>query len=108
MRLLVLLIVLFASLPISAAQPLPIHATITGADDVFPISFWCGPPRKFVTVERYQQVKDAGFTFIMPDGVGGNEPELQRKILDTAQQVGLKAFIDDQRMPRGIKGNPEA
>jgi hypothetical protein len=107
-RLLTLLL-LVALFPFAARadSPQPIHTIITGAPDVFPISFWCGPPRKFVSVERYQQVKEAGFTFIMPDGVGGNEPELQRKILDTAQQVGLKAFIDDQRMPRAIKGNEQ-
>jgi hypothetical protein len=104
---LLLLVSLIAPHARAADAPQPIHAIITGASDVFPISFWCGPPRKFVTVERYQQVKDAGFTFIMPDCVGGNEPELQRKILDTAQEVGLKAFIDDQRMPRAIKGNEQ-
>jgi hypothetical protein len=108
MPLLVLILLVLFPVSARAAEPTSVHVTITGADDVFPISFWCGPPRKFVTVERYQQVKDAGFTFIMPDGVGGNEPELQKKILDTAQQVGLKAFVDDQRMPRAIKGNVEA
>lgn len=91
-----------------AAESMSVAEVVTGVTDVFPISFWCGPPRNFVTVERYQQVKDAGFTFIMPDCVGGNEPELQKKILDTAQQVGLKAFVDDQRMPRGIGGSDEA
>jgi hypothetical protein len=107
MRPLVLMLLLGA-VPAHAAEPRSIHATITGSDDVFPISFWCGPPRKFVSVERYQQVKNAGFTFVMPDCVGGNEAELQHKILDTAHKVGLKAFVDDQRMPRGTSGNPEA
>lgn len=110
MRFLALLMFLATLHPLArAAEPSrSIHATITGSDDVFPISFWCGPPRKFVTVERYQQVKDAGFTFLFPDGVGGNEPQLQKKILDTAQAVGLKAFIDDQRMPRAISGSENA
>jgi len=115
MRILAPLVVLFAaplpavaSLPASAPTTRPIHEIVTGSPDVFPISFWCGPPRNFVNVERYQQIKDAGFTFIMPDGVGGHEPELQKKILDTAQQVGLKAFITDNRMPHGIAGSAEA
>ena len=108
-KLTLVLLLLLAQASVRAAEPsCSINAIITGSDDVFPISFWCGPPRKFVTVERYQQVKDAGFTFIFPDGVGGNEPELQKKILDTAQAVGLKAFIDDQRMPRAINGSAEA
>jgi hypothetical protein len=107
-----LLLVLLFLVPlhqvVGAAEPKPIHEIVTGAPDVFPISFWCGPPRNFVTVERYQQVKDAGFTFIFPDCVGGNEAPLQHKILDTAHKVGLKAFVDDSRMPRGINGSAEA
>lgn len=70
--------------------------------EVFPISFWCGPPPAFVTQERYQQIKDAGFTYIMPDCAGGSTPEGNQKILDTAQQVGLKAFLFDPRMPHGV------
>lgn len=70
--------------------------------EVFPISFWCGPPSEFVTEERYQQIKDAGFTYIMPDCVGGSTPQDNQKILDTAEKVGLKAFLRDPRMPRGV------
>ena len=50
------LLLLLAMLPLTAAaaEPCSVHATITGSEDVFPISFWCGPPRDFVSVERYQ------------------------------------------------------
>ena len=59
-------------------------------------------PPKFVTEARYQQIKDAGFTYIMPDRVGGSTPAGNQTILDTAQQVGLKAFLSDPRMPHGV------
>lgn len=70
--------------------------------EVFPISFWCGPPPEFVNEERYQQIKDAGFTYIMPNCAGGSTPEGNQKILDVAEKVGLKAFLLDPRMPRGV------
>src|SRR5256885_11424307 len=34
--------------------------------DEFPISYWCGPMPEFATLERYKEIKDAGFTFVMP------------------------------------------
>ena len=70
--------------------------------DVFPIGFWCGPPPEFVTVARYQQIKDAGFTHVTPSCAGGGSIEQNRNVLDTAQEVGLEAFIYDSRMPIGV------
>src|SRR5262249_6407857 len=32
----------------------------------FPIGFWCGPPDKFVTPERFKQIAAANFTFTFP------------------------------------------
>jgi hypothetical protein len=70
--------------------------------DVFPISFWCGPPPEFVNLEQYQRIKDAHFTHIMPSCTGGGSPEHNRTILDIAQKTGLKVFIHDSRMPVGV------
>jgi hypothetical protein len=69
--------------------------------DEFPISYWCGPMPEFATLERYKEIKEAGFTFVMPM-CAGTSVELNRKILGFCQEVGLKAFIADDRMPVGV------
>jgi len=75
--------------------------------DDFPISFWCAPPEKFVNVEEFQKIKDAGFTLIMPP-CSGTTVALNHKILDTAKEVGLRAFVMDSRMPMSISGVADA
>ena len=82
-----------------AEGPATTERSSTWRPEKFPISFWCGPPPKFVNEEQYQRIADAGFTLIMPSCSGGGTPEENRKVLDTAQAVGLKAFISDGRMP---------
>jgi hypothetical protein len=69
--------------------------------DEFPISYWCGPMPEFATLERYREIKEAGFTFVMPM-CAGTSVELNRKILGYCQEVGLKAFVADGRMPIGV------
>lgn len=69
--------------------------------DQFPISYWCGPPEEFVTLDRFKEIKEANFTYVFP-ACGKASPELNHKILDLAQQVGLKAFIKDPQMPRSM------
>lgn len=69
--------------------------------DEFPISYWCGPMPEFQTLERYKEIKEAGFTFVMPM-CAGTSVEMNRKILGYCQEVGLKAFIADGRMPLGV------
>jgi hypothetical protein len=73
--------------------------------DGFPISYWAGPPKEFTTIERYKEIKDAGFTFVMPP-VGATTVELNKQILDLCGQVGLKAFIQDPRMPLAVNTDP--
>lgn len=74
----------------------------------FPVSFWCGPPEPYITAERYREVAAAGFNLLMPPCEGASTPERNRKILDTAKATGLKAFLQDQRMPLAITGQPDA
>jgi hypothetical protein len=69
--------------------------------DEFPISYWCGPMPEFATLERYREIKDAGFTFVMPM-CAGTSVEMNLKILRFCQEVGLKAFVADGRMPVGV------
>jgi hypothetical protein len=74
----------------------------------FPISFWCGPPDNFITVERYKEIAAAGFNYVMPPCEGQATPERNKKILDTAKAAGLKAFVQDERMPVSMTGVPDA
>ena len=74
----------------------------------FPITFWCGPPEPFITVEQYRRITDAGFTVVMPPCEGAATPARNRKILETAKTTGLKAIIGDSRMPLSLSGHPEA
>ena len=55
-----------------------------------------------MTVERYQQVKDAGFTHVMPNCVVSGTIEENRRVLDTAEEVGLRAFVHDLSLPIGV------
>ena len=74
----------------------------------FPISFWCGPPEPFITTEQYRQIAAAGFTVVMPPCEGDASVARNHKILETARMTGLKAVIQDSRMPLSIAGNPAA
>ncbi len=74
----------------------------------FPISFWCGPPEPYITTDQYRQIAAAGFTVVMPPCDGEATVARNHKILDTARAAGLKAFIQDTRMPVSITGSPMA
>jgi hypothetical protein len=74
--------------------------------DTFAIGFWCGPPGKFTTIERYQEIKDAGFNVVFPPCSGATN-ETNHKILDYCQQLGMKAFIGDSRIPPGGATDPK-
>ncbi|HZZ42907.1 MAG TPA: hypothetical protein VFE58_08205 [Tepidisphaeraceae bacterium] len=69
--------------------------------DVFPVTYWCGPPAKFTTLERYKEIKDANFSYAFPI-FGPATVEDNLKQLDYCQQVGLKAFIYDSRMSTSL------
>jgi hypothetical protein len=74
--------------------------------DDFVISYWCGPPAKFTTLERYQEVKDAHFTVAM-NPCGGMTVADNRKMLDYCQTVGMKAIVMDSRMIFSIGNSAE-
>src|SRR5689334_14768287 len=74
----------------------------------FPITFWCGPPDAFITVEQYKRIRDAGFTIVMPPCEGEASVARNHKILEAARMTGLKAVLADSRMPLAITGNPKA
>ena len=89
----------------SAAGRGTTSATATWEPEVFPISYWSGPPKQFNTRERYQEIADAGFTYAMQGPEGGGTPEDNKLTLDHCQAVGIKAFLWDSRMPNAIGGD---
>jgi hypothetical protein len=99
--LLILLIIPLSTWAAPASQPAFVPPW---GEDVYPISLWCGPPTKFVTVERFKQMAAAGFTVAMPS-CDGASPETNRKILDSAEAAGIKSFVMDGRIPYAISGS---
>jgi hypothetical protein len=96
--------VVFLLSAVASAQPSTSAPTTSAWNPKdFPISFWCAPDGENTNLERYQQVKDAGFTFVMPP-CSGATVENNHKILDLCKQVGLKAFIQDSRVVLAGKG----
>ena len=87
-----MLFALIASLAVAETS-----ARANDSTEQFEVSYWLGPPEKFTTLERYREIKDAGFTIAFPP-LHTTTVELNRKILDLCHQVGLKAMIADQRM----------
>jgi hypothetical protein len=82
---------------ISLCLTLIVSAARAAEPEQFEISYWLGPPEKFTTLERYREISDAGFTIAFPPLITPSV-EMNRKILDLCEQVGLKAMIADPRM----------
>lgn len=70
----------------------------------FTLSYWCGPPAKFLTLERFKEVKEANFTLAFPP-CGGLTVEQNLKMLDFCQRLGMKAVVGDSRMVRSLGGS---
>jgi hypothetical protein len=76
------------------------------APDEFPISYWCGPPEKFVTQECYNEIRAANFTIAFP-ACGGATAELNHRLLKYCKRAHLKAFIIAPGMPQAMS-TPES
>lgn len=87
---------------VDAPRVAPRVAPKAWAPTEYPISFWEGVPPEALTRARFQEVKDAGFTYVNPPINFGDTPEYNRKALDLCRQVGLKAFIIDKRIPMSL------
>jgi hypothetical protein len=93
---------LFALARTSVGAEPAARGTAKWEPEAFPISFWCGPPGKYVTAERFKEIAEAGFTFAMPSCEGSLMPDENKRLLDYARAAGIKAFISDARMPHGL------
>jgi hypothetical protein len=61
----------------------------------FPIGVFWPPPPLQTTVERWQEMKDAGFTYVHTNNYLYADHYIQRHALGIADQVGLKVLVDD-------------
>jgi hypothetical protein len=60
----------------------------------FPIGIFWPPPPQQTTIERYQEIKDAGFTFVIT-GNYLNDNYIINWALSQADAVGLKVLVSD-------------
>ncbi|SEE27447.1 hypothetical protein [Ruania alba] len=89
--------------PVAAAHAAPDSAASetgsTGgpilADDRFPIGIFWPPPPLQTTVERYQEIADAGFTFVHGGNYTYADVHINHHQLAVAEQAGLHVLVDD-------------
>lgn len=93
-----------ASVPASAAAPAAacVDLPLVGGSE-FPIGVFWPPPPYQTTVERYGEMRDAGFNFVIT-GNYVDDQAIIRHTLAIAEQVGLKVLVssdpDVQNMAR--------
>ena len=99
-----------------AALPRPSRAqTIAGAPEVsailtggeYPIGIWWPPPPAETTVERYQQIADAGFNFVI-DGNGVFNDTTNQVALQAAAASGLRFLLTDKTLQNRIRDGATA
>lgn len=66
------------------------------------ITYWYGPPRKFLNADTYEDVKNAGFTLAGPMESTGSSVEENLKFLDICREKGMKACIYDKRIDQAM------
>jgi hypothetical protein len=75
--------------------------------DDFIIIGYSGPPDGEVTLERYQEIADAGIDILVP-GNGAFNREQNLRAMNLAEQVGLKIIpVDARVMPFNLKPDVE-
>ncbi|MEN8157155.1 MAG: hypothetical protein ABFS10_09395 [Bacteroidota bacterium] len=78
-------------------------STEPGLTDDFVIMAYSGPPLEEVTLERYQEIADAGIEYLVP-GNGTFNLEQNLKALELAEQVGIGIIPIDMRfLPFALK-----
>ena len=66
----------------------------------YPITYWYGIPEAFVCRERLQEAKEAGFTVIECR----YSKESNLRVLELCAELGLGAFVYDERMQLAVDG----
>ena len=79
-----------------AREPRVITPAILSGPE-FPIGLWWPPPPEATTSERYLQIKEAGFNFV----IGGNrtvDKEYSQRMLAAAEANQMRAIVTDERV----------
>lgn len=76
---------------------------LVGGPD-FPVGVFWPPPPSHVTAERYQEIADAGFTFVHNGNYLWDETGI-RYGLDIAQQAGLKVLVAGDPLLAALTAN---
>lgn len=63
--------------------------------DEFPIGVFWPPPPYQTTTERWQEMADAGFTYVHSNNYLFADYQIQQYALSVADEVGLKVLVDD-------------
>lgn len=83
----------------TGAEPAGGSTTSTGGPIMnsgnFPIGIFWPPPPLQTTVERYQEIADAGFNFVHGGNYTFADVQICRYMLQVAEQVGLHVLVDD-------------
>jgi len=72
------------------------------ADERYPIGLWCPPPPEKTTVQRYRQIAQAGFNFVIGGNGVSNDAENARA-LKAASANGLRFLLRDGRLRRALR-----
>ncbi len=67
----------------------------------YPINFWYGIPKAFISRERLAEAAEAGFTIIECR----YDTETNKQVLSFCEELGLKAYLWDDRMYAAISGS---
>lgn len=79
----------------------------SGLLDEFIIMAYSGPPPEETTLERYREIAEAGIDYLVP-GNGIFDRESNLKVMELAQQVGIKIIpVDMRMMPFALKPDVE-
>ncbi|MFC5406239.1 beta-galactosidase [Cohnella soli] len=74
------------------------YESIAASMQPFPIGLWVPPPADEVSIARYKEIRDAGFTFVIGFREIEHGEETVAKALDCAQANGLKYLVNDPRV----------
>jgi hypothetical protein len=86
-----------------AGAPATASLPLVGGPD-FPVGVFWPPPPTHVTAERYQEIADAGFTFVHNGNYLWDETGI-RHGLDIARQAGLKVLVAGDPLLAALTAN---
>lgn len=89
------------------------HAAEILSGDRFPVGLWWPPPPEETTDERYREIAEAGFNFVVGGNENADDPRPVKdannaKALEAAAANGLRFILHDGPLRRAIDGTSSA